>query len=241
MTIMQTLELNFNSKIVIQQTSSNSKLVNFVRSNVFEMIALVSYFIYIIALMCDHSTASEEIGHALEYVHFVLSALLIIEVGLRCFAYRKAFFASYWNRFDIVVVILLIIGKLNVGRLTNSTFLCLIFFSDLFASDIIEKYFISVGILRMVRIFRFVGLIASFSRMLKCGGNVITKTWKTVAMLYLFLLLVCCVYALIGMALYKDVTVVFGSIDIINFNTFGQSIILLIQVRMTLFFFGSKS
>lgn len=50
-------------------------------------------------------------------------------------------------------------------------------------------------------------------------------------MLYALLFLVICVYAIIGMVAYGRNKIEFGSIDIFNFETFGQSVTLLIQVR----------
>lgn len=61
--------------------------------------------------MCDYYKASAEITAALYHVHSFLSILLLIEVSLRCFAYRKDFFISSWNRFDIIVVIFVILRK----------------------------------------------------------------------------------------------------------------------------------
>lgn len=92
--------------------------------------------------------------------------------------------------------------------------------------------YIPTALLRIARIFRFNGLIASFSSTLQRCGKVIARTWKPVSMLYLFLALFIWVYAMIGMVLYKKTEIEFGSVDIINFNTFGQSLILLIQVRI---------
>lgn len=51
------------------------------------------------------------------------------------------------------------------------------------------------------------------------------------AMLYVFLFLIVCIYALIGMVLYQDTKIELSDVDILNFQTFGQSVILLIQVR----------
>lgn len=96
------------------------------------------------------------------------------------------------------------------------------------------KYFISPSLLRIFRIGRFNGLIASFSKSLARCGKVISRTWNTVSMLYVLLFLVICVYSLIGMVLYQDEKIEFDKIDILNFKTFGQSVILMIQVIVEL-------
>lgn len=64
--------------------------------------------------MCDHYNSPEAFNVAMSYVHLVLCILLLVEVGLRVFAYRKEFFVNSWNRFDVVLVIFLVIGKLKI-------------------------------------------------------------------------------------------------------------------------------
>lgn len=98
--------------------------------------------------------------------------------------------------------------------------------------DLVAKYLISISLLRVVRIFRFNSLIASSSTTLKRCGKIITKTWKTVSMLYAFLLFIIYIYALIGMVLFQDTKIELSSVDILNFQTFRQSFALLIQVRI---------
>lgn len=85
--------------------------MDFGRSHVFEMIAFAAYVVFLISLMCDYYQSSVEILKALDCVYYVLSILLIIEVVLRGFGYRKEFFATFWNRFDVVLVIFTIIGE----------------------------------------------------------------------------------------------------------------------------------
>ncbi|KAG4067544.1 hypothetical protein HA402_005316 [Bradysia odoriphaga] len=192
------------------QNPSYSKFVSFVRSRAFELIAFGSYTVFIISLMCDHYRNSEETSNALAYIHLVLSIVLIIEIVVRAFAYRKEFFNNSWNRFDVVLLIFTII--------------------DFIAADLTAKYFVSTSLLRAVRFGRFNGLIASLSKSLARCGKVINRTWSTVSMLYVLLLLVIWVYSLIGMVLYQDEKIEFGSVDILNFKTFGQSAILMIQM-----------
>lgn len=90
-------------------------MINFVRSRVFEQIALASYVLYIIVLMNDHYEMSAEFGRVLQYIHLVLVVLLIIEIILRVYSYRKEYFASSWNRFDLILVVFTIIGESNLG------------------------------------------------------------------------------------------------------------------------------
>lgn len=91
-------------------------MTDFVRSHVFEKIAFAAYVVYIISLMCDYYQMSLEIMNAMSYIHWVLSILLIIEIVLRGFGFRKEFFASFWNRFDVVVVIFTILRESNLNE-----------------------------------------------------------------------------------------------------------------------------
>ncbi|KAJ6641281.1 Sodium channel protein PaFPC1 [Pseudolycoriella hygida] len=189
---------------------SNNKLINFVRSHVFEKISFAVYLVYVIALMVEFYQSPDALNTVLSYIQLALSILLILEVSLRAFAYRKGFLTNPWNRFDMVLIIFIVVDSIVL--------------------EVTVKYFVSTYLLWIVRIFRFNGLIASWSTTLQRCGNVVAKTWKTVSMLYLFLFLIICVYAIIGMTLYGENKIEFSSTDIINFQSFGQSVILLIQV-----------
>lgn len=82
------------------------------RSRAFEMVAFGSYILYIIVLMCEHNNMVIDLAVALNYVQYVLSVLLIIEIAIRACGYRKKYFANSWNRFDVALVIFIIIGEL---------------------------------------------------------------------------------------------------------------------------------
>lgn len=212
------------------QNLSNSKLSKFVRGHAFEKLALGSYIVYIVSLMCDYYQRSIPISLALHYVQLVLSILLIIEVMLRVFAYRKEFFANSWNRFDVVLVIFMIIGKLSVHYKNERQQFTLFFVQEFVLIEVALNVVVSISTLRVLRIFRFNALIASSSKNLQRCGRIVARTWNTVSMLYALLFVVICVYAIIGMILYGKNKIEFGSVDIINFESFGQSLIILIQV-----------
>lgn len=93
------------------QNLSSFKFINFVRSHAFEAIAFASYIVYVVVLMGDHYYSTAQFQQIL--IHYVLSILLIVEIFLRGCAYRKEFFTNFWNRFDVVIVVFLIIGESN--------------------------------------------------------------------------------------------------------------------------------
>lgn len=90
---------------------TDSRLVNFARSPTFDKIALGSCIAYIVLLMCEYRQIPPAIEFAINYLHLFLSILLIIEIGLRGYGLRKEFFGNAWNRYDVVLIILVVIGE----------------------------------------------------------------------------------------------------------------------------------
>lgn len=97
--------------VCFEQNRSSSKLINFVRSRTFEKIAFAFYILYIILLMSDHYQMTMGFSEVLDYINLVLIVLLIIEIILRVYSYRKEYLASSWNRFDLVLIVFIITGE----------------------------------------------------------------------------------------------------------------------------------
>lgn len=83
-----------------------------------------------IAMMCDHYDQSQTWTFVLENLNLFFIVVFSSEMLLKIFALRFYYFKDGWNVFDFVVVLLSLCG--------------------LFLSDLIEKYFVSPTLLRVV-------------------------------------------------------------------------------------------
>lgn len=85
-----------------------------------------------LTMTLDHYQQSEMWVFALENLNMGFICIFTTECVLKIFALRQHYFTEPWNIFDFVVVILSILGIL--------------------LSDLIEKYFVSPTLLRVVRV-----------------------------------------------------------------------------------------
>ena len=105
-------------------------------------------------------------------------------------------------------------------------------FAGLAMADIIKNYFVSPTLLRVVRVFR----VGRVLRLVKSAKGIRTLLFSlAVSMPALFnigllLFLVMFIYAVFGMSFFMHVKKYAGIDDMFNFETFGQSMILLFQI-----------
>lgn len=84
-----------------------------------------------LAMMCDHYDQTQGWTFLLDNLNLFFIVVFTTEMLLKMFALRHHYFSEPWNIFDFVVVLLSLGG--------------------LFLSDLIEKYFVSPTLLRVVR------------------------------------------------------------------------------------------
>lgn len=134
---------------------------------------------------------------------------------MKMFALRHHYFAEPWNLFDFFVVMMSL--------------------ASLFLSDLIEKYFVSPTLLRVVRVVK----VGRVLRLIKSAKGIRTLLFSLVmsmpALLNIALLLalVMFILAVFGMSLFKDVKIRGGFNDVHNFKTFFKTYILLFQMATT--------
>lgn len=81
-------------------------------------------------MMCEHYQQSEAWLFILDNLNLFFIVIFTAEMLLKMFALRHHYFKDPWNVFDFIVVLLSLGG--------------------LFLSDLIEKYFVSPTLLRVV-------------------------------------------------------------------------------------------
>nr|XP_015217653.1 PREDICTED: sodium channel protein type 4 subunit alpha isoform X1 [Lepisosteus oculatus] len=193
---------------------------NKIQGAVFDFVSRQFFDIFIMVLIClnmvtmmvetdDQSPAKEEI---LNWINLVFIVIFTGECILKMFALRYYFFTIGWNIFDFVVVILSIVG--------------------IMLADIIEKYFVSPTLFRVIRLAR-IGRVLRLIRGAKGIRTLLFALMMSLPALFnigLLLFLVMFIYSIFGMANFAYVKKQAGIDDIFNFETFGNSIICLFQI-----------
>lgn len=99
-------------------------------------------------------------------------------------------------------------------------------------SDIFENYFVSPTLLRVIRVFR----VGRVLRLVKSAKGIRTLLFSLAVSLPalfnigLLLFLVMFIYAILGMSFFMNVKHTGGLDDMMNFETFGRSVIILFQI-----------
>ncbi|XP_074519855.1 sodium channel protein type 4 subunit alpha A [Halichoeres trimaculatus] len=193
---------------------------NLIQGMVFDFISQQFFDIFIMVLIClnmvtmmvetDNQSAEKE-----DFLFKVNVAFIVVFTGecvLKLFALRQYFFTNGWNVFDFVVVILSIAGTM--------------------LSDLIEKYFVSPTLFRVIRLAR----IGRILRLIKGAKGIRTLLFALMMSLPalfnigLLLFLIMFIFSIFGMSNFAYVKKEAGIDDIFNFETFGGSIICLFQI-----------
>nr|XP_061807408.1 sodium channel protein type 4 subunit alpha A-like isoform X1 [Nerophis lumbriciformis] len=193
---------------------------NFLQGLVFDLISQQFFDIFIMVLIClnmvtmmvetDNQSAEKE--DFLFKVNLAFIAVFTTECLLKLFALRQYFFTNGWNIFDFIVVILSIAGTM--------------------LSDVIEKYFVSPTLFRVIRLAR----IGRILRLIKGAKGIRTLLFALMMSLPalfnigLLLFLIMFIFSIFGMSNFAYVKKEAGIDDIFNFETFGGSIICLFQI-----------
>ena len=169
-------------------------------------------------MMCDHYDQNAAWTFALDNLNLSFIVIFTSEMLLKMFALRHHYFAEPWNLFDFVVVLLSLAG--------------------LFLSDLIEKYFVSPTLLRVVRVAK----VGRVLRLIKGAKGIRTLLFSLVMAfpalvnICLLLFLVMFIFAVFGMSLFKNVKIRPGFDDVHNFQTFGKTFTLLFQVFTAIYY-----
>ncbi|KAL6432412.1 hypothetical protein ACFW04_006775 [Cataglyphis niger] len=178
----------------------------------FDMIIMLFIGLNMLTMTLDHYQQSETFSNVLDYLNMIFIVIFTSECLMKIFALRYHYFKEPWNLFDFVVVILSILG--------------------LVLSDIIEKYFVSPTLLRVVRVAK-VGRVLRLVKGAKGIRTLLFALAMSLPALFnicLLLFLVMFIFAIFGMSFFMHVKDKSGLDDVYNFKTFGQSMILLFQM-----------
>uniref|UniRef100_G1N9C3 Sodium channel protein n=1 Tax=Meleagris gallopavo TaxID=9103 RepID=G1N9C3_MELGA len=185
---------------------------DFVTKQVFDITIMILICLNMVTMMVETDDQSETKTDILYKINLVFIVIFTGECVLKMFALRYYFFTIGWNIFDFVVVILSIAG--------------------IVLSDIIEKYFVSPTLFRVIRLAR-IGRVLRLIRGAKGIRTLLFALMMSLPALFnigLLLFLVMFIYSIFGMSNFAYVKKEAGIDDIFNFETFGNSIICLFQI-----------
>lgn len=178
----------------------------------FDMFIMLFIGLNMLTMTMDHYQQKETFTMVLDYLNSIFIVIFSSECLMKIFALRYHYFTEPWNLFDVVVVILSI--------------------CSLVLSDLIEKYFVSPTLLRVVRVAK-VGRVLRLVKGAKGIRTLLFALAMSLPALFnicLLLFLVMFIFAIFGMSFFMHVKDKSGLDDVYNFKTFGQSMILLFQV-----------
>uniref|UniRef100_A0A668AE52 Sodium channel protein n=1 Tax=Myripristis murdjan TaxID=586833 RepID=A0A668AE52_9TELE len=185
---------------------------DFVTQQVFDISIMILICLNMVTMMVETDDQSEDTENVLYWVNFIFIVVFTTEFVLKLFALRHYYFTIGWNIFDVVVVILSIVG--------------------MFLADLIEKYFVSPTLFRVIRLAR----IGRILRLIKGAKGIRTLLFALMMSLPalfnigLLLFLVMFIFSIFGMSNFGYVKHGAGIDDMYNFETFGNSMICLFMI-----------
>ncbi|XP_049334791.1 sodium channel, voltage gated, type XII, alpha a isoform X2 [Astyanax mexicanus] len=187
-------------------------IFDLVSKQAFDISIMMLIILNMITMMIETDEQSDRMESILNKVNLAFIIIFTTECLVKIFALRCYFFTISWNVFDFVVVILSIIG--------------------IVLADIIEKYFVSPTLFRVIRLAR-IGRVLRLIRGAKGIRTLLFALMMSLPALFnigLLLFLVMFIYAIFGMANFAYVKKQGGIDDMFNFETFGNSMICLFQI-----------
>ncbi|NXQ24946.1 SCN2A protein, partial [Alaudala cheleensis] len=187
-------------------------MFDIVTKQLFDITVMVLICLNMVTMMIETDDQTELMQNILYWINLVFVVIFTGECVFKIFSLRCYYFTIGWNIFDFVVVILSIIG--------------------MFLAEVIEKYFVSPTLFRVVRLAR----IGRILRLIKGAKGIRTLLFALMMSLPalfnigLLLFLVMFIYAIFGMSNFAYVKREAGIDDMFNFETFGNSMICLFQI-----------
>uniref|UniRef100_A0ACB8G1E4 Sodium channel protein type 1 subunit alpha n=1 Tax=Sphaerodactylus townsendi TaxID=933632 RepID=A0ACB8G1E4_9SAUR len=185
---------------------------DFVTRQVFDITIMILICLNMVTMMVETDDQSDEMENILYRINLIFIVMFTGECVLKLISLRYYYFTIGWNIFDFVVVILSIVG--------------------MFLAEIIEKYFVSPTLFRVIRLAR----IGRILRLIKGAKGIRTLLFALMMSLPalfnigLLLFLVMFIYAIFGMSNFAYVKREVGIDDMFNFETFGNSMICLFMI-----------
>ncbi|KAJ8254549.1 hypothetical protein COCON_G00211610 [Conger conger] len=194
------------------QNCLQGMVFDFITKQFFDIFIMVLICLNMVTMMVETDDQSHEMEEILHKINLVFIVIFTTECVLKMIALRQYFFTIGWNIFDFVVVILSVVG--------------------IMLADIIEKYFVSPTLFRVIRLAR-IGRVLRLIRGAKGIRTLLFALMMSLPALFnigLLLFLIMFIFSIFGMANFAYVKKMGGIDDMFNFETFGNSIICLFEI-----------
>ncbi|KAF7245758.1 Sodium channel protein type 5 subunit alpha [Varanus komodoensis] len=185
-------------------------IFDIVTRQAFDVAIMTLICLNMVAMMVETDDQAPEKTNILKNINMLFIVIFTSECVLKLVALRYYFFTNGWNIFDLVVVIMSIVGNVLSGILVS-------FSPTLFR------------VIRLVRIGRILRLIRS-ARGIRTLLFALMMSLPALFNIGLLLFLVMFIYAIFGMANFAYVAREGGIDDMFNFQTFGNSMLCLFQI-----------
>ncbi|XP_044531454.1 sodium channel protein type 5 subunit alpha-like [Gracilinanus agilis] len=187
-------------------------IFDIVTKQAFDVTIMFLICLNMVTMMVETDDQSPEKISILAKINLLFVGIFTGECVIKVIALRHYYFTNSWNIFDFVVVILSIVGTV--------------------LSDIIQKYFFSPTLFRVIRLAR-IGRILRLIRGAKGIRTLLFALMMSLPALFnigLLLFLVMFIYSIFGMANFAYVKWEAGIDDMFNFQTFANSMLCLFQI-----------
>ncbi|KAM7229880.1 hypothetical protein CapIbe_018597 [Capra ibex] len=187
-------------------------IFDIVTKQAFDVSIMFLICLNMVTMMVETDDQSPEKVNILAKINLLFVGIFTAECIFKMVALRHYYFTNSWNIFDFVVVILSIVGTV--------------------LSDIIQKYFFSPTLFRVIRLAR-IGRILRLIRGAKGIRTLLFALMMSLPALFnigLLLFLVMFIYSIFGMANFAYVKWEAGIDDMFNFQTFANSMLCLFQI-----------
>nr|XP_034985727.1 sodium channel protein type 5 subunit alpha-like [Zootoca vivipara] len=185
-------------------------LFDIVTRQAFDVAIMALICLNMVTMMVESDDQSEGKTFVLNKINILFIVIFTIECVMKLVALRYYYFTNGWNIFDLVVVIMSIVGSLLSGIVVS-------FSPTLFR------------VIRLVRIGRILRLIRS-ARGIRTLLFALMMSLPALFNIGLLLFLVMFIYAIFGMANFAYVRRESGIDDMFNFETFANSMLCLFQI-----------
>ncbi|KAL8611742.1 hypothetical protein ACOMHN_065367 [Nucella lapillus] len=201
---------NFN---VLKKKSKFLKFFyNIAMSTKFELsiVLLISFNMVVMAV--EHYNQTQTVEDTLEMLNIIFTSIFVLEAVVKLLGLRWHYFRVPWNIFDFLIVLMSII--------------------DIILDDLLNSVIIKPTLLRVVRVFR----IGRVLRLIKSAKGIRKLLFALIISLPAIfnigalLFLVMYIYSIIGMSSFGDIKLNGAIDDLTNFQTFGNSFLLLIRL-----------
>ncbi|XP_058513015.1 sodium channel protein type 11 subunit alpha [Ochotona princeps] len=185
-----------------------------VTSQVFDIIIVLLIMLNMVSMMVETADQTDSMTSILEYLNVAFVVIFTVECLIKIFALRQYYFTSGWNLFDCVVVVLSIVSTMISGLEKQKH---IPFPPTLFR------------VIRLVRIGRILRLVRA-ARGIRTLLFALMMSLPSLFNIGLLLFLVMFIYAILGMNFFSEVSPQSGIDDILNFQTFYNSMLCLFQI-----------